>query len=86
LTKRVLTGISGSVGVIAYDNVCNRWRDGGDWWKNETDREYIKLVTEEGLLCVIVKDVGGDDVWVVGVYDSSIIVLWISAQLAAIPT
>ena len=56
--------------VHPVDFICNRWRDGGAWWKNESDREYIKLATEEGLLCLIAKDVGGDDDWVmVRVYD-----------------
>ena len=28
------------------DFVCNRWRSAGAWWKGESDREYIKLVTD----------------------------------------
>ena len=46
--------------VHTVELICNRWRDGGAWWSGESEREYIKLATEEGLLCVIAKDVGGD--------------------------
>ena len=55
--------------VHTVDFICNRWRDGGAWWSGESDREYIKLATESGLLCVIAKDVD-DERWVmVRVYD-----------------
>jgi len=64
------SGSQWTVRSITVDFVCNRWRDGGAWWSGESDREYIKLATDTGLLCVIAKDVDDGERWVmVRVYD-----------------
>jgi len=59
--------MDGEIHIV--DLVCNRWRDGGAWWSGESEREYIKLATESGLLCLIARDVGGDEWVMVRVYD-----------------
>jgi len=41
---------SGEVGI------CNRWRVDDDWWRAPIARAYFKLVTRDGLLCVIFLD------------------------------
>ena len=48
--------------IHTVDFVCNRWRDGGAWWSGVFDREYIKLTTEPGLLCLIAKNIDGEGV------------------------
>jgi len=36
--------------------VCNRWRVVEDWWRREIAREYYRVITENGRLCVVFKD------------------------------
>ena len=39
------------------ERVCNRWRVKGAWWKGENgEREYVKLATTGGLLCLLACD------------------------------
>ena len=51
--------------------VCNRWRASEEWWRAEPAawREYIKLVTEEGLLCLIAWDIADDRWFLIRVFD-----------------
>ena len=36
--------------------VCNRWRVEEDWWRAEVARDYYKIRTDDGTLCVIFRD------------------------------
>ena len=36
--------------------VCNRWRVDDGWWREPVARTYWKLVTRDGLLCVVFLD------------------------------
>ncbi len=36
--------------------VCNRWRVEDDWWRQEVARDYHKVRTADGTLCVIFHD------------------------------
>ena len=36
--------------------VCNRWRVEDDWWRDEVTRDYYKVQTDDGTLCVIFRD------------------------------
>ncbi len=36
--------------------VCNRWRVREEWWRREVYRDYYRLVTESGRLCVVYRD------------------------------
>jgi Family of unknown function (DUF6504) len=42
--------------------VANRWRVRSSWWLPAADahREYIKLTTEDGLLCTLYRDLCND--------------------------
>ena len=53
------------------DCICNRWRVDEDWWRGggRSWRDYIKLTTKEGLLCLLVYDLVRDDWLLVRVYD-----------------
>ena len=44
--------------------VANRWRVQSSWWlpAAAAQREYVKLVTTDGLLCTLFRDLR-DDVW-----------------------
>jgi hypothetical protein len=45
------------------DQVCNRWRVTSSWWNaGAAAREYVKLVTADGLLCTVYRDMV-DDAW-----------------------
>ena len=39
-------------------DICNRWRIHTRWWEPEHTiwREYLKVVTDTGLLCLIYQD------------------------------
>lgn len=36
--------------------LCNRWRVVADWWRREIRRDYYRLITESGRLCVVYRD------------------------------
>jgi len=41
---------------VKVDAVCNRWRVEDDWWRQEVARDYYKIRTDDGTLCVIFRD------------------------------
>lgn len=55
--------------VHLVDLICNRYRSAGNWWEGESDREYIKLATETGMLCLIAKDIDDDQWLLIRLYD-----------------
>ncbi|MGE5617957.1 MAG: hypothetical protein ACM3US_01720 [Sphingomonadaceae bacterium] len=36
--------------------LCNRWRVREEWWRREVYRDYYRLITESGRLCVVYRD------------------------------
>lgn len=36
--------------------IANRWRVRASWWSEEAWREYVKLITADGLLCTLYRD------------------------------
>ena len=36
--------------------VCNTWRVHSEWWRNPVWRDYYKIETTDGVLCVIYRD------------------------------
>ncbi len=53
------------------ERVCNRWRVSEEWWKTDPGawREYIKLVTRDGLLCLLARDLDREAWWLIRLYD-----------------
>lgn len=52
------------------ERICNRWRLHEGWWEGEEGwREYIKLTTKSGLLCVVVRDLTHETWALVRLYD-----------------
>jgi hypothetical protein len=51
--------------------VANRWRVRSSWWLPAVDahREYIKLTTTDGLLCILYHDLRNDAWYCARVYD-----------------
>jgi len=51
--------------------VCNRWRVHTRWWEPEQVvwREYLKLATDTGLLCLIYHDLDHGGWFLTRVYD-----------------
>ncbi len=51
--------------------VANRWRVQASWWipSAEASREYFKLVTADGLLCVLYRDMLNDAWFCARLYD-----------------
>ena len=51
--------------------VCNRWRVHTRWWEPSasTWREYIKVATDKGLLCLLYQDLPGGTWFLARVYD-----------------
>lgn len=39
--------------------ISNRWRVQEDWWRREVLREYYRLITASGKLCLIFRDLIG---------------------------
>jgi hypothetical protein len=44
------------------EHVANRWRVTSSWWIQEAaaEREYVKLVTADGLVCTVYRDMTND--------------------------
>jgi len=53
------------------EDVCNRWRVHTRWWEqNETIwREYLKVTTHTGWLCLLYRDQLTDDWFLARLYD-----------------
>lgn len=53
------------------DAVCNRWRASETWWRSEPDawREYLKVTTRNGLLCLLARDLDAERWSLIRVYD-----------------
>lgn len=51
--------------------VCNRWRIHTRWWEPGEDiwREYLKVVTGEGVLCLLYQDLITGDWFLARIYD-----------------
>ncbi len=51
--------------------VCNRWRVHTRWWEAEETiwREYLKVATDKGLLCLLYRDLLGGGWFLARVYD-----------------
>ena len=51
--------------------VCNRWRVHTRWWEPEEAlwREYLKVTTDTGLLCLLYRDLLGGGWFLARVYD-----------------
>jgi len=51
--------------------VCNRWRVREEWLREEGEcwREYHKILTREGLLCLLFRDLHRDGWFLERVYD-----------------
>lgn len=51
--------------------IANRWRTTSSWWISEAyaSREYVKLVTDDGLLCTVYRDMVNDAWYMDRIYD-----------------
>ena len=49
--------------------VSNRWRMQEEWWRRERIREYYRVITESGRLCLIFQDLLGGGWFLERVYD-----------------
>ena len=58
-------------GNHGIENVCNRWRVHTRWWKPEgvVGREYVKVTTGTGLLCLLYRDLIAGGWFLARVYD-----------------
>jgi hypothetical protein len=52
-------------------DVCNRWRIHTRWWEpgEAIWREYLKVITDTGLLCLLYRDLLLDGWFLARVYD-----------------
>jgi hypothetical protein len=50
---------------------CNRWRVHTRWWESNQAvwREYLKVITDTGLLCLLYRDLLEGDWFLARVYD-----------------
>jgi hypothetical protein len=53
----------------AVAGVANRWRAEESWWADEAWREYFKLATTDGLLCVLYRDLHTGKWYCARIYD-----------------
>jgi nucleotidyltransferase/DNA polymerase involved in DNA repair len=49
--------------------VSNRWRVQQNWWRRERIREYYRIITESGRLCLIFQDLLGGGWFIERIYD-----------------
>ena len=55
----------------SIEDACNRWRVHTRWWEPEEVvwREYVKVVTGTGLLCLLYRDLSAGGWFLARVYD-----------------
>jgi hypothetical protein len=79
--KGELVEVRGGEGTVAgfvwrgsshqIQETCNRWRVHTRWWESDQAvwREYLKVITDTGLLCLLYRDLLGGDWFLARVYD-----------------
>ena len=56
--------------VHCISGICNHWRVHHDWWRcSPIWRDYYKIVTTDGFLCVIYRDLVTDTWYLARIYD-----------------
>jgi len=53
----------------AVAGIAARWRVRTGWWTEEAWREYIRLITSEGLLCTLYRDLHSGAWYCARLYD-----------------
>ena len=55
----------------SIEETCNSWRVHTRWWEPEQSiwREYLKVTTHTGLLCLLYRDLLGDGWYLARIYD-----------------
>ncbi len=55
----------------SIEKICNRWRVHTRWWEPDgvVWREYVKVATGTGLLCLLYRDLIAGDWFLARVYD-----------------
>ncbi|MCL4370659.1 MAG: hypothetical protein M1380_07095 [Chloroflexi bacterium] len=73
---KVIAEVDGEPHVLFLDSkrervreVSNRWRVQEEWWRRERMREYYRVITESGRLCLIFQDLLGGGWFLERVYD-----------------
>jgi len=58
-------------GPCHIEKVYNRWRLQTRWWEvgKSVAREYLKVTTDNGLLCLLYRDLNSGDWFLARVYD-----------------
>ena len=51
------------------NTICNSWRVHSDWWKSSIWRDYYKIETTDGILCIIYRDLVIDSWHLARIYD-----------------
>ncbi|MCW5854329.1 MAG: hypothetical protein KIT87_29945 [Anaerolineae bacterium] len=53
------------------ERICDRWRASEEWWRTDDEawRDYIKLATRSGLLCLVAHDGGTQNWWLIRLYN-----------------
>lgn len=69
--EAMLTGFTGQGVSHHVLEVCNRWRVHTRWWEpGETIwREYVKVTTDTGLLCLLYRDLLDGGWFLARIYD-----------------
>ena len=69
--KRTLSGFVWKGASHQILQICNRWRLHTRWWDSDEAiwREYIKVTTDGGLLCLLYRDLYEDCWFLARVYD-----------------
>ena len=49
--------------------ICNSWRVHSDWWLSSIWRDYYKIETTDGVLCIIYHDLVTDTWHLARIYD-----------------
>lgn len=55
--------------LYSISSICNCWRVHADWWQQEIRRDYFKVQTDVGLLCIIYHDLIAGNWYLVKTYD-----------------
>jgi hypothetical protein len=65
------TGFNWQGAPHCITDVCNRWRIHTRWWEPDQliQREYLKVVTDTGLLCLIYQELPSGSWFVARLYD-----------------
>jgi hypothetical protein len=56
-------------GYVTVEKILECWKDTGCWWQGESEKQFYRLLGQNGLLCEIYRDLKSQEWFLYKIYD-----------------